>query len=402
MTFSHQRLPSDRHGAMLWDALLGVVLIFAVAVVFVFDRRQDESSGESPSTTASITETQVAPPKRPPLRIAIFPEEPIYDDMGKLLRELGDAYQFDPLPLDSIRTSDVLANYEVVFLTCSGLPEEWLGRRTGEVRGKPGFEMDEAAFKTVTDKLRAFVKNGGTLYASDHHFGLVAMAFPEYRDEEAVDRGAIQSLDAEVVDEGLRDEIGASLSLRFDLSTWYPAAFRGKGVTVLLRSPYKNMDGVTRTAPLLIKFKSGSGTVVFTSFHNEKQNSKVETKLLRYLVFTALTAHISDQLTSTMIRGGFSPTKSNLFSASVEAQTIARTYQLAASATLRFDLGFQEGAARFKLRVVGPDGVPHEKEDSKAISIEVPGAAAGEWRYEVTALEVPNENFPMTLNIGTK
>lgn len=394
--------PTDRRGAMLGDALLGIVLLFAVAVVFVFDRHEVESSDESPSTAVSITETQESSPKRPPLRIAIFPEEPEYDDMGKLLRELGGAYQFDPLPLDSIRTSDALADYKIAFLTCSGVPEQWLGRRSGEVRGAPGYEMNKAIFQEAADKLRAFVKNGGTLYASDHHFGLVAMAFPEYRDEEVVDRGAVQTLDAEVVDEGLRDEIGASLPLRFDLPEWRPAAFQGKGVTVLLRSAYKNMDGETRTTPLLIKFKSGSGTVVFTSFHNEKQNSQVETKLLRYLVFTALTAHIADQVTSTMIRGGFSPTKSNLFSASAEAQTIARTYQLAAPATLRFDLGFQEGAARFKLRVIGPDGVPREKEDFKAISIEVPGAAAGEWRYEVTALAVPNENFPMTLNIGTK
>ena len=44
-------------------------------------------------------------------------------------------------------------------------------------------------------------------------------------------------------------------------------------MTVYLKGRFRTTAGVTIDAPLLVKFPFGKGTVLFTSFHNEKQNN---------------------------------------------------------------------------------------------------------------------------------
>jgi hypothetical protein len=68
---------------------------------------------------------------------------------------------------------------------------------------------------------------------------------------------------------------------------------------------------------------------------------------------------------------------------------------------LQFVLGFQDQGARLKLIVVGPDGKSVEKEGTTTLSVDVP-AATGDWKYTVTALKVPSENFPFTVTVGQK
>src|SRR5436190_1705855 len=115
-------------------------------------------------------------------------------------------------------------------------------------------------------------------------------AFPEFQDD-AVWRqgqGAAQEIHASVVDSGLRDLVGSALPLRFDMPGWNPAALRGPRTTVYLEGEYRSMEGRAAKAPLLVKVPFERGTIIFTSFHNEKQNSAKELQLLRYLVFAAM------------------------------------------------------------------------------------------------------------------
>ena len=66
---------------------------------------------------------------------------------------------------------------------------------------------------------------------------------------------------------------------------------RKRQATFYLRGNYRPKTGGERvTAPLLAKVPFGRGTIIFTSFHNEKVNSELETKLLKFLVFAAVTA----------------------------------------------------------------------------------------------------------------
>jgi hypothetical protein len=297
-----------------------------------------------------------------------------------------------------------IAEYNIIFLTCSGVPEAWVKDRMGRAMRDNMIEvtLNEATMKRVSDNLQTFVGNGGTLYVSDLHFGLVAGAFPDLVDSRKVDTGRKQTITAEVVDAGLRELIGPQLSLQFDQAEWRPAAFAGENVVTYLQGTYQSSSGEQKSCPLLVKFPYKDGTVIFTSFHNEKVNSQVESKLLRYLVFTAVTANVEAQVTKTMIQGGFSPGKKSIFSASKDQPSVTRTYQCTKEGQLQFVLGFQGSGARLRLTVVAPDGRKFEEEGDSTLTIDVPHAVVGDWQYTVTAIQLPNENFAFTVTVGQK
>jgi hypothetical protein len=142
--------------------------------------------------------------------------------------------------------------------------------------------------------------------------------------------------------------------------------------------------------------------VIFTSFHNEKQNSESELKLLKYMVFSAVAAGAETKARKSTVQSGFFPEKSNLFSASAGAVEASSVFHAAKVRNLQFVLGFENLGARLKLTVVGPDRRIHAKEGASTFTIDVPNAAAGDWRYTVTALQLPNENFPFTVTVGEK
>ena len=47
-------------------------------------------------------------------------------------------------------------------------------------------------------------------------------------------------------------------------------------------SAYRTLGGEPATCPLLVQFSHEDGQVIFTSFHNEKQNSQTEQELLQH------------------------------------------------------------------------------------------------------------------------
>jgi uncharacterized protein YfaP (DUF2135 family) len=324
--------------------------------------------------------TEPPPPKPAPrtLRLAVSPDRPQWDDMGKLLESLGEGYKYDPLPVAQLDDYDKIARYDVIFLTCFG-----------------GAAM--LANDRVAEALREYVGKGGTLYASDFQFQPVAYAFPDFVDKSTMGQSPPMTVTAEVVDEGLRELLGPRVPLRFDLGGWYHAAFAGKDVTNYLVAHAKG-----KRVPLLVKFRYKEGTVIFTSFHNEKQNSQTETKLLRYLVFAAVTAKTDAEVDRSLAKDGFKPTKRDLTTASVGQQSPTQTYACEKSGPLQFVLGFPDLGARLKLTVTGPSGERFEKEGISTFSIDVPNAAVGDWKYTVTALEVPNRNFPVTVTVAEK
>ena len=400
----------NRRGSIQWiiDLGLAVGLVAALTVVFAIDRGRPEESADSKQATAlKEVETALEEPVQPvkTLKLAVTAGEfgQTYDDMARLLKELGEGYKYAPLPLEDLSDAKKISELDVIFLTCSGVPKSWLRERIGASK-REGLELyspNEEVLRQVTENLREFVARGGTLYASDKHYTLVAGAFSDFAPR-AAPNGKKQELNAEVVDPGLRELIGGEFSLRFDQADWCPAAFEGEKVVVYLRGTYEPLDGEPRTTPLLVKFPYKDGTVIFTSFHNEKQNSKSELKLLKYLVFSAITAEVETKVRRSMVRGGFSPAKNTLFSASAGAAQASSVYHAVKAGDLQFVLGFENLGARLKLSVVGPDGTPHEQEGTSTFTIDVPNAAAGDWKYTVTALHVPNDNFPFTVTVGEK
>ena len=255
--------------ASQWGIDLLVALGLAGALGAVFVLAPDAPARQNPAdqvvtsakTVVDVVE-QEAPAVAPP-KLAATPAE--YDDVGGLLRALGKAYDFDPLPLDSLQSPKALADYDILFLSCGTFPASWLGDfvEAGQ-RGTEVYSWKPEVKERVDRTLREFVEGGGTLYASDWRFNLVGSAFPEFVDFEAIADGTAQNVKADVVDEGLREKIGPVIDLRFDLAGWKPAAFRGTEVVTILSGSYEKSDSTRATAPLLVKFPVGKGTVIFT------------------------------------------------------------------------------------------------------------------------------------------
>jgi hypothetical protein len=391
---------------LAWDVGLALSLLVALAVVFAIDRSTVPPPADKQDQEVVVQQTappiEVQPVRR--LRLGVTPDPPQFDDMGRLLTALGEGYKYQAFPLEEITLPKTLAELNVVFLTCSGVPQSWLSQRMGkgERAGLEVYTPNEKVLDEVKETLRNFVSRGGTLYASDLHYVVIAHCFPEFVDMRKVNEGKVQTLTAEVVDPGLKEVIGPQLPLSFDQPGWRPAAFRGEKVTVYLRGKYRTNSGDEATAPLLVRFPLKDGTVIFTSFHNEKQNNETESKLLRYLVFTAVTADVESRIARTMVQGGFAEAKPHLFSASNDTRSVTRVYRCTKPGHLQFVLGFQNVGATLRLTVTDPDGKRRQQDGDATITIDIPAASAGDWSYTVTALKVPSDNFPFVVTIGEK
>jgi len=381
------------------DGSIAVALVLALGIVFLVDRVRKPSPEPVVVTPQPVVGTTPVAPK---LKLAVTPHQ--YDDMGKLLRELGSGFEFTEIPLEAFEDTSKLVDYDVIFLTCGTDPPHWV---TGGDLGKgerPGVRRamyDKKVVDKVREALRAFVGRGGTLYASDWRLNIIHYSFDEMFDGEEIVDGAAQTLLADVVDNGLRDELGSKVELKFDLPGWKPARFARDKCTVYLQGDYRaRSESAPVSAPLLVKVPFERGTIIFTSFHNEKVNSELETKLLRFLVFSAVLAKETAEATKMMVSGGFSPQKQSLLSASPEAAPVQNTYKNAKRGRLRFILSFQNRGATLALSVRGPDGKAYEQEGTSTFTVDVPDAAAGDWTYTITARKVPYANFPFTLSVG--
>lgn len=390
---------------LLVDAGAAAGLLLALAAVFLIDRRTATSETGGSFGGNGNLEVEVVPDdtQRPisPLRIAVTP--PVYDDMGRLLDTLGTGYRYTEIGMDDLLDGQRLARYDVVFVTCGHVPSKWGRWRPRQIRrGGRIFTARPAIADRISEALRGYVGRGGTLYVSDWHFDLLQIAFPELVDHPKVASGAVGTVEAQVIDPGLQRRLGPTIELRFDKPAWRPAAFRGPQVTVHLSGTYETTDGDRATGPLLVQFPHGDGNVIFTSFHNEKQNSQTELQLLRYLVFTTVTAQTDAKVKRTLVRGGFSPVERNLLSASANDRSVTQTYKCSGGRHLQFVLGFEARGAKLRMSVTGPDGRQQQRTGTSTFTIDVPDAAAGQWKYTVTPLKVPYQNFPFTLTIGEK
>ena len=91
--------------------------------------------------------------------------------------------------------------------------------------------------------------------------------------------------------------------------------------------------------------------MIFTSFHNEAQNSDLELNLLRNLVFKIVTARSDTAVKQTLLKGGFTAGQRSLLSRSCLSRRSAQTYDCRGGHELRFVLGFENRGAELRLEV---------------------------------------------------
>jgi hypothetical protein len=393
---------------------IGVAAALAVALLLVFlVDRVSTPSDTGPTLDVKITEPQT-PTQIKPLRLGVTDVSGQWDNMADLLRKMGREKDDAPLPpvdpetnsfksiagFKTTRLSNAdllvknLKDFDVLFLACSVVSPK-----------------DEPDVRDTGPRLRQFVEEGGTLYASDWRLAYVAAAFPDYFDNSAYLPGRQGTITARVLDPGLREALGRpQVQMTFDLNDWKPAAFKRDKVTVYMTGTYTPMKGPAEVpdAPLLVKFsppkkpgaKTEPGTVIFTTFHNATQGD-VGPKLLRYLVFHTVTAKVEAEERAKIVEKGFEPTSSSLVSASAQEPSVTRKYESKKRGKLMFNLAFnpQEGV-KLRLRVKGPDGKVGEGERGTSFTLEVPDAQVGEWEYTVTAVGLRDPNFPFTVTVA--
>jgi hypothetical protein len=195
-------------------------------------------------------------------RIMISPSR--YDDVQKVLQRLGSQYangrQLNGQQMLRLGDPSFLSGTELLFLNC----------------GAEGLSQ-VAADPKVCHQLRAWVENGGTLYASDWACDVVAASFGD-RVKFGGKVGKAETLAARVSDPDLARQLNYSVSLTFNLGGWvritqYPA----DAEVYLTDAQY--------SGPLAIGVIVGKGRVVFTSFHHHAQPSgSDEDKLLAWLI----------------------------------------------------------------------------------------------------------------------
>ncbi len=313
-----------------------------------------------------------------PLKLAVTPAG--YDDMGSLLAKLGKGYRFTPISERDLRDPAALGKFDVVFMTCGN---------------------SNAQDLPLISSLRQYVENGGTLYASDLRFDALRGAFPEFMLKKNVLPGwAPQNVKARVLEPELRKTIGANISLHFDSMGWMPAACERKKVKTIVEGSFVNMNGQKLLAPLLVKFSCRRGTVIFTSFHNARQTSKLEDKLLKYLVFTAVTAKAESTAQRAMLAAGFEPKESKNLTIAAQPAKLDFSAKTQKPGNLQFAVGFDAPGARLKIQVIAPNGEKIEHEDKATFILEIPDAPPGEWRYFISAPTIPFPNYPFSLIVG--
>ena len=381
------------------DGSVGAGLVGAIVVVFLFDLSTKPS--ENNETVSNPVVSTVTEPEPVPLKIAVT--EPEFDDMGGLLTSLGSGFRFSTIDVGALVNESTLNNTDVLFLTCGGVPNSWVEKVIGAgERGQSTVTVKEEVYDRAKENLRRFVNRGGTLYASDQRFHFIADAFPDVIGSTSLGKGDKQTVNANVVDSGLSGLVGERIQLQFDKPGWTPAAFDEEKVTALIRGSFRGMDGNEYRSPLLVRFKIGEGFVIFTSFHNEKVNGEVAAKLLRYLVFATVLAKTEEKSEQITTSGGLVAKGRSLLSASSAAPSVTQLYKCTKAGPLRFVLGFDDRGARIKLTVVSPSGQKHEKEGTSTFQIDIPDASTGDWKYTITALKMPYDNFPYSLSIGAK
>jgi hypothetical protein len=127
------------------------------------------------------------------------------------------------------------------------------------------------------ESLQRFVYAGGCLYSSDLTSSLIADAFPGMFRFGGSGRSGMVA--ANVVDHELRQVVGDSTAVKFDMASW--SVLEGcQGETLVEAAPGTAYAG----RPLMVEVEFGDGAVFYTSFHNRAQVSEQERVLLQLLV----------------------------------------------------------------------------------------------------------------------
>lgn len=164
-----------------------------------------------------------------------------YDDIGSILTKIGIKYN---------SYTGNLTNTKMLFMNC-------------------GTQTD-----IPTSQLKSFVEKGGILYASDLTHKKIKEAFPNLFDFDEFG-GTKGELTANVLDIDIKNELGSTMDIHFDLSGWAVLNSISSEGDIILQANGK---------PIMVALPYGRGTIFYTCFHNHKQASEKEELLMKLLL----------------------------------------------------------------------------------------------------------------------
>ncbi len=191
-------------------------------------------------------------------RILVIPGT--FDRIQDILSRLGFVYDSVSCYEFSSWSQDSIDSYDYIFFNCGS--------------GCDGFSL--------ADALRNFLNQGDKrIYASDWAYtvaeGIDTSAIDFYGDDTQYGSpqvGVADTVTAQVVDPDLSEALGRnSMLINFDLDSWVVMVDVGSQTEVLIRGDAGTPDGTVRDAPFAVMYPYGQGKVLYTSFHNEAQNT---------------------------------------------------------------------------------------------------------------------------------
>ena len=317
------------------------------------------------------------------LKLAVTPLS--YDDMGYILTNLG--YAYTEIQVTDLNDLTTLSAYDVVFINCAGDIEQY-----AEISGPV---------------IKSFVEAGGVVYASDWAHFPIDVAFDDaitfYDEDSAVPYSKIGetcTVTGSIVDPGFEAFLGVdTASIEFDLPSWVVIESVPSTTTQHLAGTVGTTQG-SMYVPITVSFDQGDGSVIYTSFHYEAQESDIVETLMEYLVFKAVTETITSTIKQDLIDDGYNITH-DIRGGVDEGETKTYDIEINESGTIKVVLDWYGETLTLSANVLTPGGATIQASGTKPKYIEIAEGAAGSYKVSVTGDDVSTDNEPFTLAVGT-
>ncbi len=355
--------------------------------------------------------------EQPSINLAVTP--PGFDDIGTVLSRPELGYPWMEIQVADLANYSLLSQYDAIFINCS-----WNIQSTPQ----------------VASALQQYVQNGGSIYASDWAYEYIRDAFPGYINFPTDPYiGMSQQVTANITDAGLTNYINptnppSTIDLEYDLGGWVVIDSVGADTTVHVRGTfdiYSSLSSLALTSfeerqqlqtqqavealdqltnkPLVVSFEpygANGGKVIFTTFHNEAQQTDLEKKLLEYLVLVPLTSAQQQAVAQVIAAEGLDLMRIdiNTIDPGANSSSIIYAYTQEGVTDPRLVFALAWSGSSLGLSVYRPDGSLYQQLQSSQspIKVVIPNAESGNWKYQVTGVNVPYNNYPYVVGIGAE
>ena len=323
-----------------------------------------------------------------------------YDDMGAILARNG--LNFDQLQEVDLKNFDKIKNYDAIYINC-----------TDSI-------YTEIASPEDAKAIRDFVRGGGIVYASDFAASVIEAAFPDridfydsgnsestdgyYNEANDASKGGAGVVEAQITDSGLASVLGKkSISIDFNLSGWVVIKSVGPGVRVYMKGPVPFMDEsqgteIKEDVPYVASFSEGDGEVIFTSFHNEVQNTADVEKVLDWFATRTRAGKLAQETRKIAIKDKGNKVLQEIVDTASDSE---KSYEFKASGKADFGVVVNFDGENLTITISDPTGsaVRSETVSSTPFILNKIDASAGTYTFKIKGEKTGSSSLPFVLDV---